>query len=79
MPLFRVLIESEVVVQAESEDAAYDVARDIDAHDLPPIRDWRMTVCDEIHSLSNLPPEWDGECIAHGQEDDARLRELLKP
>lgn len=75
----RVSIELPLVVQAEDEDEAWDIAKDV----------WPGALRDEvghkphiyvsktIKTAKDLPEGWDTMCLPYGGDGLTRLRDLL--
>ncbi len=82
MPIFNVTVtmETTLVVIADDEGHAWDVARDnartasSDAFETPQIH-----VTGEVRSVESLPAGWDGECVPYGGDGNTRLQEILAP
>lgn len=82
MPLYNVTVtlETKIVVVAEDEDHAWQVARDeareaID-NDRP---DPDVSVRGEVTSEKHLRDGWDGECVPYGGDGNTRIGALLPP
>jgi hypothetical protein len=80
MPIYNVLatIETTMVVVADDEDHAWEVAQDhameaFDDADEP----HQTYVTGEVKSVSQLRGGWNGACIPYGGDRNTRLRELL--
>lgn len=82
MPLYTVRIEIDlpIVVQAEDEDHAWDIAkedlRDV-FMDVDMKREARLYVAKHIKSAGDLPEKWDDRCIPYGGDGNTRIAELL--
>jgi len=80
MALYRVntLLDLDMVVEADNEDDAWNVAR----------QDWKEAASDtrtsvqihvvgEIKLTDKLPPGWGKDCIPYGGDGNTRIRDLL--
>jgi len=80
MKIFKVTIEIQTVVEAESAtDAEHKVS-------MSHVVDWSdesqhlVATAQQVSSLSELPNNcgWDGECLPWGGDGKTRLKEVLK-
>lgn len=71
--LFVVRWEVEVVVLAESEEAAVDIAEG-EAHDVLLEQSEPEGACE----MSHLPGGWDMDSLVYGCDDDTPLGELIE-
>lgn len=79
MPIFKLTVSTEMVVEADDSDEAMSIAESDCGR---AIRDAEPEVVlhGEVNSLSDLPPGWDGECIPYGYNSRERaLKEILAP
>lgn len=80
MALFHVTVTqtAKIVVVAEDEDHAWQVARDEAQQafddDAEPVD---VHVTGEIHHLRHLRAGWDGDCVPYGGDGNTRLRDML--
>lgn len=76
--LWVVTVSFEFVVLASDRDHAHEVAAEHVSDDLDNtvFRDVVEHVC-PLRSLGDLPPQWDGDCIPWGSEDDKTCAEVL--
>jgi hypothetical protein len=75
--IYQVECSTMVVVEAENEDEAEQVAQqNIDNADPLSYDYWAMK---EINSVADLPISWDEECLPYGRDDDLTLGEILSP
>ncbi|MEN4917540.1 hypothetical protein ABE485_02625 [Achromobacter spanius] len=82
MPLYRVntLLDLDMVVEADNEDEAWDVAREDWKEAASDCRkDVQIYVVGEIKLTDKLPPGWDKDCIPYGGDGNTRIRDLLPP
>lgn len=80
MPIFKVQVsfEIDVVVQAEDEDHAHEVAKENWAEMQDECSGGPdVFVVGEIKSLEALPADWDGRCLPYGGDGRTRIWELL--
>lgn len=80
MPLYNVTvsIETTMVVIADDEDHAFDVATDNKRdHLLGEINGARVHIAGEVRSMADLRGEWDDRCIPYGTDECTRIGELL--
>lgn len=82
MPIFNVTVtmETTLVVIAEDENHAWEVARenarrDFDDADEAP----QIHVTGEVKSAEHLRDGWNGDCVPYGGDGNTRLRDLLTP
>ena len=75
MPLYKVKIESTVVVYSDEKSDAEMTAKlhtsDMDQTEFAAYLDG------EIRTLDELPPDWDGECVPYGHDGNTRLKDLV--
>lgn len=76
MKLYRVHLEFETVILAESEDAAIKQAESIIKDSDDPAS---FVAADEIKTLMEIPPGWDKGCRPWGETDpmDRTVGEIL--
>lgn len=80
MPIFNVDIDVSlsIVVEAEDEDHAWDIALDDHRDALRELEpNLQICVMGEARKLSQLKPGWDGDCIPYGGDGNTRLKDLL--
>ncbi|MFU2053312.1 hypothetical protein [Bordetella hinzii] len=75
----RVAVELPLVVEAEDEDEAWDIARD---EWLGALRDEvghkpHIYVSKTILTAKDLPEGWDPMCLPYGGDGNTRLKDLL--
>lgn len=77
MKLWRVTYENEIVVAADTLDDAWEVARECAQRDIS-LNDAGecMVHPDPIENQSELPREWDGECVPYYADDEAEEKRL---
>ena len=82
MPIYNVLVtlETTMVVVADDEDHAYQVAQKnareaLDEGSLDP----DVNLLGEVTSTKHLHSGWDGNCLPYGGDGKTMLRDLLKP
>lgn len=75
MPLYRVNVETTVVVFGEDEDDAYNNIKD----DIQEIDRGEFTVMvgRKVKKLEDLPNDWDGECLPYGGDGSSRIKSIL--
>lgn len=76
MKLFRVTVESEIVIAVEDDEDEY-VAAEEAWRDAKYDEDPSIFVGREIKSLKELPSGWDGMCIPYLGDGNTRLKDLL--
>lgn len=82
MALYSVVIDIplRVVIEAEDDDHAWEIARD-DINEVLRCEDIRrlaqIRVLKEVNSFGDLPPRWDGRCIPYGGDGNTRIAEIL--
>jgi len=73
MPIYRVQVESEIVVIADTTEEAMKIAensiREIDRCEFD-------TGLPRKIDENNLPAGWDGDCIPYGGDGNTRLKDL---
>ena len=72
--LFRVTLSTDIVVYAEDEVTAADIARGHSTYDLGGTYD---DLEPEVWSEFSLPEGWDENCIPFGADEDMTVAELL--
>ena len=80
MPIYnvKVTIETTMVIVADDEDHAYDIARDEAREAINDNRpDPNIDVRGEVTSIQHLRDGWDGNCVPYGGDGNTRLSELL--
>lgn len=79
MPIYKLTVSTEMVVEAKDSDEAMLIAEQDCGR---AIRDAEPDVVlhGQVNSLDDLPPGWDGECLAYGYSSRERtLKEILAP
>lgn len=82
MALYSVVIDIplRVVIEAEDDDHAWEIARD-DINEILRCEDLRrlaqICVLKEVKSIKDLPPIWDDRCIPYGGDGNTRIAEIL--
>ena len=79
MPIYKLEMSIETVVEADSMEDAIDYAM---SNRREVMEDWEPEVglTMEVTSLRGLPAGWDGDCFAYGEApavEGHRLRDLL--
>jgi hypothetical protein len=80
MPIFnvKVILETTIVVFADNEDHAYDVAYETAIEVIDTERpDPCVCVTGEVMSVHHLRDAWDEDCIPYGGDGNTRLRDIL--
>lgn len=72
--LYAVRLVTDIVVFAESEEQAGEVARQ---HHPDEKRFERAEAVTPIVTAEDLPHAWDGGCIPYGRQDDVTVGEIL--
>jgi len=73
MAIFRVLVEAEMVVEADNDFYAVRVAlENIREND-----EWTAEKGEQIQSLDELQGGWDGSCLPFGGDGKTRLKDIL--
>lgn len=80
MPLYNVTVflETQIVVVADDEDHAYQVAQENSREAIDndrPAPDVRVR--GEVTSEKHLRDGWDGQCVPYGGDGNAKISELL--
>ena len=73
MAIFKVTVETEMVVEADNDTDAMDVA----LHNIRENDEWIAQRGDCILSLDELPGSWDKMCLPFGGDGETRLKDLL--
>lgn len=74
---WKVELRTEAIIEADGEDHAREIARELERDILSDTDDMEIDVVGEVTQLVQLPYPWDGECIPYGGDDDTRLKDLL--
>ena len=79
MPIYRIELSTEVIVNAASLEDAIDYAS-MNARHVVGDAEMEVGFTAEVDCLQHLPPGWDGECFPYGEQmGDNRLKDLLPP
>lgn len=82
MALYSVVIDIplHVVIEAEDDDHAWEIAHD-DINEVLQDVDLRrlaqICVLKEVKSTKDLPPDWDDRCIPYGGDGNTRIADLM--
>ena len=82
MALYSVVIDIplRVVIEAEDNDHAWEIARDDINEVIQDVNLRRLAqicVLKEVKSTKDLPPDWDDQCIPYGGGGNIRISEIL--
>lgn len=75
--LYRVTVEFEMVVQADDEDHAWEVALSSASSAVDDCGSV-ITIGSEIIKKSELPEKWDDMCLPYGGDGNQRIKDIIK-
>ena len=77
MPLYKVEISTYVVVEAEDEQRAEELALDALKSREIDESEFDASTVNEIRCISELPDEWDEKCLPYGHMVDSTIGRIL--